>query len=50
MNSFSLVSRLLKQLENLDYVKREESPNDRRAILLTQKLNFICTKQLILII
>jgi DNA-binding MarR family transcriptional regulator len=31
----SSVSRLLKQLENLGYVKREDSPKDRRAILLT---------------
>ncbi|WP_419886236.1 MarR family winged helix-turn-helix transcriptional regulator [Paenibacillus sp. B-A-8] len=31
----SSVSRLLKQLENLGYVTREDSPKDRRAILLT---------------
>ncbi|MEK4479729.1 MarR family transcriptional regulator [Paenibacillus sp. FSL R5-0876] len=31
----SSVSRLIKQLENLGYIKREDSPNDRRAILLT---------------
>ncbi|MDH6426304.1 MarR family transcriptional regulator [Paenibacillus odorifer] len=31
----SSVSRLIKQLENLGYVRREDSPNDRRAILLT---------------
>lgn len=31
----SSVSRLLKQLENLGYIKREDSPKDRRAILLT---------------
>ncbi|WP_375102451.1 hypothetical protein ACDZ28_18505 [Paenibacillus sp. RS8] len=31
----SSVSRLPKQLENLSYVKREDSPKDRRAILLT---------------
>lgn len=30
----SSVSRLLKQLENLGYVKREDSPHDRRAVLL----------------
>ncbi|WP_339203972.1 MarR family transcriptional regulator [Paenibacillus sp. FSL K6-3182] len=31
----SSVSRLVKQLEILGYVKRESSPDDRRAILLT---------------
>ncbi|KTD85661.1 MarR family winged helix-turn-helix transcriptional regulator [Paenibacillus etheri] len=31
----SSVSRLLKQLENLGYVQREDSPKDRRAIFLT---------------
>jgi DNA-binding MarR family transcriptional regulator len=31
----SSVSRLIKHLENLGYVRREDSPNDRRAILLT---------------
>jgi len=31
----SSVSRLVKQLEALGYVKREASPNDGRAILLS---------------
>lgn len=31
----SSVSRLVKQLENLGYVKREVDPNDRRGILLS---------------
>jgi DNA-binding MarR family transcriptional regulator len=31
----SSVSRLVKQLESLGYVKREPSPNDGRAILLS---------------
>ncbi|MGO4547709.1 MarR family winged helix-turn-helix transcriptional regulator [Paenibacillus sp. 2TAB23] len=31
----SSVSRLVKQLEHLGYVRRESAPHDRRAILLT---------------
>jgi len=31
----SSVSRLIKQLESLGYIKRDPSPNDGRAILLS---------------